>query len=153
MSLLISRHGAAFAKAIGKGSVHSELNRASRNFASSAVLLSVALGFSVAQSSEPLSPPADWGADFVARSPQTDECVGGSLASLGRQMDVSAPVESDTFGEPIDDSIKQQVLASDTYHTFQFNTDPTHTDYWGFGGYLVARGDCIIYVKVLDFDN
>jgi hypothetical protein len=55
--------------------------------------------------------------------------------------------------ENISASIRSQMAAGDTVYSFQFGTDPTSDNYWGFNGSLVARGDCIIHVSALGYDN
>ena len=100
-----------------------------------------------------LSPRANWGRDFTDRSPPTSECPGGSLAQLRTRMAVSAPQELTKVVRDIPEPIGLQVSRSDKLHTFQFSTDPATDAFWGFSGYLVARGDCIVHAEVTGHDN
>ncbi|GAB3358546.1 hypothetical protein GCM10027430_29160 [Lysobacter tyrosinilyticus] len=100
-----------------------------------------------------LSPPSKWGGDFTDRSPPTAECPGGTLDHLLTRMAVSAPYTAGEFEEDIPDSVRLRLTSDDRLHTFQFSTDPDSGDFWGFSGYLVSRGNCIIHAQVTGYDN
>lgn len=100
-----------------------------------------------------LSSPGNWGEDFTSRSPATAECPGGSLAHLGTRMTVSAPYTLERFRTPVPDPIRSNVVSTDRLHLFQYTTHLDSGDYWGFSGYLVARGDCIVHAQVTGYDN
>ena len=100
-----------------------------------------------------LSPPRSWGGDFTDRSPPTDECPGGTLAHLRTRMAVSEPDNLAALRLVIPDTIRPQLLQDDNLHTFQFSTDPDSSNFWGFSGYLVARGNCIVHAEVTGHDN
>ncbi len=103
--------------------------------------------------SELLSPTSTWGGDFTDRSPPTDECSGGTVTQLDTQMAVSAPLRREEIESTVPDGIRSSILDSDKFHTFHFGTDPEGSHYWGFSGYLIARGDCIVHVEITSFDN
>ena len=100
-----------------------------------------------------LSPIDAWGSDFTDRSPPTEECPGGTLANLRTRMAVSEPYALASFQESIPDSVRSQISRDDRLHKFQFNTAPDAEGFWGFSGYLVSRGDCIVHAKVGGYDN
>ena len=100
-----------------------------------------------------LSPRANWGSDFTDRSPATDECPGGTLSQLRTRMSVSVPQDLAEFGQDIPESVRSQISRNDKLHTFQFSTDPASVDFWGFSGYLVAQGDCVVHAQVTGHDN
>jgi hypothetical protein len=99
-----------------------------------------------------LSPPSTWGADFTDRSPATAACPGGSLRRLRGEMDVSA-IDRRTFVPPVEDPVLDRMSDGDRLHAFRFATDPTSPMYWGFDGYLVSRGDCIVHATIAGYDN
>lgn len=100
-----------------------------------------------------LSPPGKWGGDFTDRSPSTAECPGGTLTHLRSRMAVSGPYIAGEFEERLPDSIRLRLTDDDRLHSFQFTTNPELADFWGFSGYLVSRGDCIIHAHVTSHDN
>lgn len=100
-----------------------------------------------------LSRPSTWGEDFIARSPPTTRCPGGTVAQLRSRMWVSKPVTAAQLGSDISEVVKANVSDADRLHLFQFATDPGQGGYWGFSGYLVARRDCIIHVQLTGYDN
>jgi hypothetical protein len=100
-----------------------------------------------------LSPRSSWGSDFTDRSPPTGACLGGALTQLRTRMAVSEPHSLATFRQDVPESVRAQISADDTLRTFQFSTDPATGNFWGFSGYLVSRGDCIVHAKVTGHDN
>ena len=100
-----------------------------------------------------LSPPSTWGGDFTDRSPATEECPGGTLAHLRTRMAVSEPFIPAEFRSQIPDTIRSRIAGGDRLHSFQFNTDPDSSSFWGFSGYLVSRGDCIVHAHITGHDN
>ncbi len=100
-----------------------------------------------------LSPPSTWGKDFMDRSPSTDECPGGTLAHLRTRMAVSEPQNLAEFRPHIPDSIHAQISGDERLHSYEFSTDPHSGNYWGFSGYFVSRGNCIVHAKVTGYDN
>lgn len=103
--------------------------------------------------SELLSPPSTWGGDFTDRSPPTDECPGGTLAQLRTRMGVSEPYTLLDSPFSVPDTVESKISDKDRLYSFWFSTDPQQPNYWGFGGYLVARQNCIIYVELTEHDN
>ena len=103
--------------------------------------------------SQLLSPPATWGEEFTNRSPSTDSCVGGTLGHLRSRMTVSEPHALSDYRGQIPDSIRAQILDDDQIHEFQFSTDPDSAVFWGFSGYLVSRGECVVHAEVTGYDN
>ena len=100
-----------------------------------------------------LSSTSNWGGDFTDRSPPTDKCPGGTLTQLRTRMAISDPLTLAEISSDIPDSIRSRIVDSDRLYSFQFSTDPDSGDFWGFSGYLVARGDCIIHAKTTGYDN
>ena len=100
-----------------------------------------------------LSPPNNWGGDFTDRSPSTDECPGGTVTQLRTHMAISEPLALAEIGADIPDPVRSRIAKSDRFYAFRFTTAPDSGDFWGFSGYLVARGDCIIHAKTTGHDN
>jgi hypothetical protein len=100
-----------------------------------------------------LSPTSSWGGDFTDRSPPTDHCPGGTLAELRTRMTVSEPNDLATLRTGVPDTIRSQLSKDDMLYTFQFGTAPDSINFWGFSGYLVARGNCVIHAEITGRDN
>jgi hypothetical protein len=100
-----------------------------------------------------LSPPSTWGGDFTDRSPPTDQCPGGTVTQLRTRMAVSTPQNLSELMPRLPDSVRSRISSEDTLHSFQFSTDPDSGNFWGFGGYLVAHGDCIVHARITSHDN
>ena len=100
-----------------------------------------------------LSPRTSWGDDFTDRSNPSRECPGGTLSQLRTRMTVSEPQRLAEFPDDVPESVRSRISANDTLHRFQFSTDPAEGNYWGFSGYLVSRGNCVIHAKVTAHDN
>ena len=100
-----------------------------------------------------LSPPSSWGDDFTVRSPPTDVCPGGTISHLRARMAVSEPKDLAVLRERFPDTVLSQISQDDRLYTFQFSTDPDSGNFWGFSGYLVARGNCIVHAEVTGHDN
>jgi len=56
-------------------------------------------------------------------------------------MAVPEPVESTALRRLIPGNLLPMLTQGDSVHAFLFKTDPDSGDFWGFSGYLVARGD------------
>ena len=103
--------------------------------------------------SQLLSPPSTWGGDFTVRSLPTDECPGGTLTQLRTRMAVSDRLALAEIGADIPDSVRSGIVDSAQLYSFQYSTAPDSGKFWGFSGYLVARGDCIIHAQITGYDN
>jgi hypothetical protein len=101
------------------------------------------------------SDPSTWHGDFLQRVKPTNECAGGTIAQVRKHMSVSAPYTSQEFEAAQDGSFHSvpDVPASDRLHSFSFRSELDDRSFWGFEGYLVARGECVIHVQVTSHDN
>ena len=117
------------------------------------LILSASFATVACGSTQLLSPSSNWGEDFTSRSPATVKCPGGSLADLSTRMTVSAPHKLSKLQTRVPDLIRSRISSGDRLHSFQFNTALESGNYWGFSGYLVARGKCIIHAQVTGYDN
>lgn len=68
-------------------------------------------------------------------------------------MAVSPPYTPATFEARIPDALARRLADGDRLRAFDFSTDPDATDVWGFSGYLVSRGDCIVHAAITSHDN
>ena len=100
-----------------------------------------------------LSQRNTWGSDFTDRSPPTSNCSGGTLSQLRTRMEVSNPLTPSEAKEHAPNSVISKISGDDRFHTFQFSTDLNLGNPWGFTGYLLSRGDCIVLAKVTSYDN
>lgn len=111
------------------------------------------LAASACSNAELLSPRSGWGADLTDRSPPTKACPGGTVEQLATRMDVSSPYALADFEPEISDRIRTRIASDHRLYSVRFGTDPDADGYWGFSGYLVARGDCIVHAEVTSYDN
>jgi hypothetical protein len=75
------------------------------------------------------------------------------MAHLQSRTAISGPYAIGAFEERMPESIRLRLADDDRLHSFQFSTDPDSGDFWGFSGYLVSRGNCIIHADVTGYDN
>ena len=101
------------------------------------------------------SDPASWNGDFLQLVQPTEKCPGGTVEQLGRRMSVSEPYTMSQYETLHRDSLPSMsgIADSDHVHSFYFRSELPGGTFWGFGGYLVARGDCVIHAKVTTHDN
>jgi hypothetical protein len=50
------------------------------------------------------------------------------------------------------DFVKAEMAAGDSIYAFEFLSG-SQENFWGFSGYAVARGDCVIHVDVTEYLN
>ena len=101
------------------------------------------------------SQPATWYGDFRSQVVPTDECPGGTVEQIGERMSVSAPYSAQD-AEAIQRfslSALRGIAGTDQVHEFYFSSELPDGSFWGFGGFLVARGVCVIHVKITNIDN
>lgn len=115
------------------------------------VAQTVSAGDSILQPTD----PAGWNGDFRRLVRPTAQCPGGTMAQLRSRVSVSEPhVPRDL--ERIHDFRPRSVPAiapSDKLHAFHFRSESPDGSFWGFDGFVVARGKCIIHVEVTSHDN
>jgi hypothetical protein len=99
-----------------------------------------------------LSSRSAWG-DFASYSPPTEECPGGTVGQLAKRMAVSPPYLLADFEPAVPSRLRSGITGDHRLYSFQFSTDPDSGNYWGFSGYLVARGNCIVHAEVTGHDN
>jgi hypothetical protein len=102
------------------------------------------------------SNPSRWDRDFLSMAAPSPTCPGGSLESLRKHMAVSAPYAApDAFQAATHHALPTLigVVPSDRYYSFSFRSDLPGGGFWGFGGYLITRGSCIIHAEVTSRDN
>ena len=104
-------------------------------------------------SAQILSAPENWNGDFIGLSPPTAQCPGGTLTQLRTRMAVSGPRPKSQLELHVPEALEANLRSEDELYSFQFSTDPNSVNYWGFSGYLIARGDCIIHVGTVGYDN
>jgi len=120
-----------------------------------------------------LSDPETWSSDVMRGAAPSPECQTDTIENLKQRMAVTGPytVEeyertvafySSTAENPteriatlneVSEFVRREIGAEDRIYGFQFMTDPASGDFWGFTGYLVARGECMIHVEVTSHIN
>jgi hypothetical protein len=70
-------------------------------------------------------------------------------------MSVSEPYSPQGYEAAHQTSLKslRGLVAADHLHEFYYRADLPSGGFWGFGGYLVARGACIAHVQMTTHDN
>jgi hypothetical protein len=119
------------------------------------LVLSGCVGVGAAGGTVVPSEPATWSKDFTALAGATPECPGGTVEQLRKRMSVSEPYSPGAYGAAHHATLGSLhgLVATDRLHEFYYRSDLPKGGFWGFGGYLVARGDCIAHVQVTTHDN
>ena len=95
-----------------------------------------------------------WSRDFTDRSPATDACPGGTVSALRNRLAIDGPFGKEVLREHLPDLAPEHLEPDDEIYSFRYASDPdAAAGQWGFDGALVARGDCIVYVGKLGYDN
>jgi hypothetical protein len=63
------------------------------------------------------------------------------------------PTERTATFNWVSEFVRRAIGTEDKIYRFQFMTDPASGDLWGFSGYLVTRGECMIHVEVTNHIN
>ncbi|KRD75947.1 hypothetical protein ASE43_14060 [Lysobacter sp. Root983] len=103
----------------------------------------------------PALDPASWEGDLYRFVQPTPDCRGGTVEQLGKRMEVSEPYLAEAFEKAYATTIpfKRELAPMDRIHSFSFRSEQAGTPYWGFDGYLVARGGCVIHAEITNYDN
>lgn len=98
---------------------------------------------------------ATWYGDFQSLTVPTEECPGGTVEQLGKRMSVSEPYPTQSPGAAQRFALPSLhgIADSDRVHEFYFSSELPGGSFWGFRGYLVSRGACVIHAKVTTIDN
>ena len=102
------------------------------------------------------SSPETWGSEISSRVKPTAACPGGEVASLRTQLEVSSPFTSPAaFSAATGEKLPELegTLTGDTTHQFSFHAELPDGTVWGFSGFLLARGPCIIHAQVTSIDG
>ena len=75
------------------------------------------------------------------------------MEQLRTRMTVSEAVPPEAADTALQVILRRRASGNDRVHSFSFGTDPQSLNYWGFNGYLIARGLCIVHVGPLGYDN
>jgi hypothetical protein len=102
------------------------------------------------------SNPAQWDKDFLSMSEPSPACPGGSVEALRKHMALSSPCGSAEALQAA--SLRalphlKGLAPGDQYYSFSFRSELPGGAFWGFGGYLVTRGPCIVHAEVTNRDN
>lgn len=101
------------------------------------------------------SDPTTWYGDFQSLVVPTEECPGGTVEQLGKRLTLSEPYSlrvpdaAQRFSVPTLIGIED----SDWVHEFYFSSELPGGSFWGFSGYLMSRGSCVIHAEVTNIDN
>jgi len=120
-----------------------------------AMLLLFPLSVAAADGTAVPSDPATWSTEFLRRSQPTEECPGGTVEQAEKHMTVSEAYSPERF-ETIFPGLLRSLRGigdTDLVRSVYLKSDLPGGKFWGQGGYLVARGDCIIHVNVISYDN
>ena len=102
------------------------------------------------------SDSSQWDKDFLRMVEPAPTCPGGSVDSLRKRMAVSGPYISRAAFEAANRRALPPlggVAPGDRYYSFSFRSELASGGFWGFGGYLVTRGTCIVHAEVTSRDN
>jgi hypothetical protein len=102
------------------------------------------------------SNPTEWDKDFLSMSEPSSACPGGSVEALRKHMTLSSPYGSAEALQAASLRALPQlsgVAPGDQYYSFSFRSELPGGTFWGFGGYLVTRGPCVVHAEVTNHDN
>ena len=101
------------------------------------------------------SDPASWNADLFRLIQPTEKCAGGTVEQLGKRVFLSHPYSPQEFEASHPGTLLSihGLADSDRIYSFYFRSELPGVSFWGFGGDLIARGECIIYADVTTYDN
>ena len=103
----------------------------------------------------------------------TAPCPTDTIANAQSRMYVDGPltieqyeqkvaVEFTTVDEPdrvqvvykkVSEFVRENIGENDEIYNVSFNTDPSGGNFWGFSGYVVARGECVVHVSKMSYLN
>lgn len=121
-------------------------------------LLGLSLGSSAVSAGEEIVLPSDpqtWYGDLRPMITPTEQCPGGTVEQLRKRIFVSEPHSTLTLdaAQRLSQSALRGVEDSDLMYEFHFSSELAGGGFWGFGGYLISRGECVIHAKVTTIDN
>jgi len=102
-----------------------------------------------------VSDPASWNRDFRAIVQPTEQCAGGTLDDLRKHMHVTGPYSPKEY-RAADRSYLEfpaGVQDDDPIYSFYYSAQSKEGRYWGFGGYIVVRDECIVHADIDGYDN
>ena len=101
------------------------------------------------------SDPTTWYGDFQSLVIPTEECPGGTVEQLGKRLTLSEPFSAQASDVARRFSVPtlRGTEDSDWVHEVYFSAELPGGSFWGFSGYLVARGSCVIHAEVTTIDN
>ncbi|WP_062358125.1 hypothetical protein [Pseudoxanthomonas mexicana] len=85
----------------------------------------------------------------------TQQCPGGTVEQLRKRMSVSESHSARMLDarQRFSPSALRGIEDADVVHEFHFSAELAGGGFWGFGGYLISRGGCVIHAKVTTIDN
>lgn len=103
----------------------------------------------------PIPDRSRWNEDFSRLSPPDGNCPGGTLSALRTRTSVEGPHDRRMLDAYLPGLDAAQLGPADEIHSFQFRTDADAdaAGFWGFSGSLIARGNCILHIGKLAYDN
>lgn len=121
-------------------------------------LLGLLLASSAVAAGEEVALPSDpqtWYGDLRPMITPTEQCPGGTVEQLRKRMSVSEPSSTRALdtAQRFSQSTLPGIEDSDLVHEFHFSSELAGGGFWGFSGYLISRGECIIHAKVTSIDN
>ena len=137
------------------------------------VLTAVFCAACATASFKPLSDPQNWNGDFMRGAMATPSCPTDTITNARSRLWVVGPLTIDeyeqrvaysftTVEEPdrtqhvynqVSDFVRDNIGENDVIYDVSFHTDPSGGDFWGFSGYVVARGECVVHVSKMSYLN
>ena len=113
----------------------------------------------------PLSDPAHWNGDFMDGAQSTPDCPTDTITNARNRMTVAGPYTVEEFEklesfvrlEPavykrVSDFTRKNIEEDDAIYDVQYLV-LGESYLWGFFGYVVAKGDCIVHVGEMGYIN
>ncbi|MDJ0711073.1 MAG: hypothetical protein QNJ14_11810 [Woeseiaceae bacterium] len=119
----------------------------------------------VSQVIVPLSDPSHWNGDFMVGALPTADCGTDTITNVRGRMTVAGPFTVQEY-EQMESFVRKDPVVYKRVSDFTRNNiedgdaiyDVQHfvlgkSNSWGYFGYVVARGDCVIHVGKMGYIN
>ena len=101
------------------------------------------------------SDPRSWGMELPGFPTASDQCAGGELQALLKVAPDLTPHAPEEYEATYEVSLRslRGLRSSDRIYPFYHRWDFRDGEFAAVGGYIVARGNCIIHAQTTFHDN
>ena len=101
------------------------------------------------------SDPRSWDMEYLGLPAGSAKCPGGEIQDFRNRVPSLRPHTPQEYESTYQTSLKslRGLRDSDQIYPFYYRWDLPNDQFAGVGGYIVARGQCIIHVQATLYDN